>query len=79
MKLSEMNSEVSKAQEHAQKFQDLLTMERRKKKALEVSGSWSLTINMKVHVKVHVVQSTTVHQHVLCTNVFIWKFSLSQD
>ena len=61
MKLSEMNSEVSKAQEHAQKFQDLLTMERRKKKALEVSGSWSLTINMKVHVvNIHYCTSACV-------------------
>ena len=36
IKLSEMNSELSKAQEHAHRFQDLLTTERRKQKALQV-------------------------------------------
>ena len=36
MKLSEMNSELSKAQEHAKRFQDLLANERRKQKALQV-------------------------------------------
>lgn len=35
MKLSEMNSELSKAQEHAKRFQDLLANERRKQKALQ--------------------------------------------
>lgn len=36
VKLSEMNSELSRAQEHAYRFQDLLATERRKQKALQV-------------------------------------------
>lgn len=36
IKLSEMNTELSRAQEHAYRFQDLLTVERRKQKALQV-------------------------------------------
>ncbi len=37
-KLSQMNSELSKAQEHARRFQDMLAAERRKQKGLKVSG-----------------------------------------
>ena len=36
-KLTQMNSELVKAQEHARRFQDLLGGERRKQKALKVS------------------------------------------
>ncbi len=35
-KLSQMNSELLKSQEHARRFQDLLTSERRKQKSLKV-------------------------------------------
>ena len=35
-KLSQMNSELAKAQEHARRFQDLLAAERRKQKGLKV-------------------------------------------
>ena len=49
-KLSEMNSELSKAQEHAHRFQDLLMTERRKQKALQVhvhvcTGTCSLSFS----------------------------------
>ena len=36
-KLSDMTAELSKAQEHARRFQDLLTAERRKQKSLKVN------------------------------------------
>ena len=35
-KLAQMNSELFKAQEHARRFQDLLSSERRKQKGLQV-------------------------------------------
>ena len=35
-KLSDMTAELSKAQEHARRFQELLTAERRKQKSLQV-------------------------------------------
>ena len=35
-KLSQMNSELAKAHEHARRFQDLLAAERRKQKGLKV-------------------------------------------
>lgn len=35
-KLAQMNSELSKAQEHARRFQELLATERRKQKGLQV-------------------------------------------
>lgn len=37
-KLTHMNSELLKSQEHARRFQDLLSTERRKQKGLKVSG-----------------------------------------
>ena len=43
-KLAEMNSELAKAQEHAKRFQDLLAVERRKQKTLQVHTTSSHTI-----------------------------------
>ena len=42
-KLSEMTAELSKAQEHARRFQELLATERRKQKSLKVSRTNSRT------------------------------------
>ena len=42
-KLAEMNSELAKAQEHAKRFQDLLAVERRKQKTLQVHTTSSHT------------------------------------
>ena len=38
-KLAEINSELAKTQEHAKRFQDLLAVERRKQKILQVHST----------------------------------------
>lgn len=42
-KLAQMNSELARAQEHARRFQGLLTVERRKQKGLKVAKKCSGT------------------------------------
>ena len=37
-RLAEMNTELSKAQEHARRFQEVLAVERRKQKTLQVDN-----------------------------------------
>lgn len=58
-KLTHMNSELVKSQEHARRFQDLLTTERRKQKGLQVRlGLVLLFLSQIIHFLSH---------HSLCT------------
>ena len=56
-KLSDMTAELSKAQEHARRFQELLMTERRKQKSLKVY--------IHVHVHVHTYMSVYITQTTL--------------
>lgn len=54
IKLSEMNSELSKAQEHAHRFQDMLATERRKQKALQVMNRMCAHTHTYIHIIIHI-------------------------
>lgn len=45
-KLSDITAELSKAQEHARRFQELLMTERRKEKSLKVTKHFNITVRI---------------------------------